>query len=350
MTTKNYKKSKFTLFGAISFFTLVAILMQVAILVYDYICQRTDNTALIAVLILILILILSSFCTFFDYIRRKIMVDKPVQQILEATERIAAGDFTTRIDIDHTHDKFNEFDVIAENINILSAELGKSEMLKNDFISNVSHEMKTPLAIIENYAKALSDPDLDPQTKEKYIATLSSASHRLSVLVTDILRLNKLQNQEIKPQITRFNLSDMLADCILAFEGRIEEKGIELNCELDDVFVSSSESLLEIVFSNLISNAIKFTDRGSVSVSLTESEGSAVVSVTDTGCGMSREVGMRIFEKFYQGDTSHQGEGNGLGLALVKKVIDILGGEISVTSELGRGSTFTVVIRSIDRV
>ncbi len=345
MTIKGYKKSKFTLFGAISFFVLVALLMQIAILVYDYICQRTDNVVLIAVLILLLIFILSTAVSLFDFIRRKIMVDKPVSKILDATERIAEGKFDTRIEIEHTHDRYTEFDVIAENLNILAAELGKSEMLKNDFISNVSHEMKTPLAIISNYANALSNPDLDYETRVKYAATLSSASSRLSGMVTDILRLNKLQNQEIKPEITRFNLSDSLAECILTFEGRIEEKNINLDCDLSDVFVNSSESLLEIVFSNLISNAVKFTENGgSISVILKESGEHAIVSVSDTGCGMSREVGMRIFEKFYQGDTSHSDEGNGLGLALVKKVIDILGGEISVTSELDKGSTFTVTI------
>lgn len=346
MTTKSYKKSKVSLFGAVSFFVLVAILMQIAILVYDYIREKTDDIGLVAVLILILIFILSTICTVFDFIRRRIMIDKPVSKILDATEKIATGDFSTRIDIEHSHDKYTEFDSISENINILAAELGKSEVLKNDFISNVSHEMKTPLAIIGNYANALADPDLDAATREKYAATLSTASYRLSGLVTDILRLNKLQNQEIKPEISRFNLSETLAESILAYESKIEEKGISLECDMDDVFVNSSASLLEIVFSNLISNAVKFTEAGgSISVELKEENDSAIISVSDTGCGMSRDVGIRIFDKFYQGDTSHSGEGNGLGLALVKKVIDILGGEISVTSEVGKGSTFTVTIK-----
>ena len=346
MTTKSYKKSRVSLFGAISFFSLVAVLMQVAILVYDYICEKTDDIGLVAVLILILIFILSTVCTVFDFIRRRIMIDKPVSKILDATEKIATGDFSTRIAIEHSHDKYTEFDSIAENINILAAELGKSEVLKNDFISNVSHEMKTPLAVIGNYAKALADPNLDAATREKYSETLYSASNRLSGLVTDILRLNKLQNQEIKPEITEFNLSSVVGECILAYEGKIEEKEIALECDMDDVFVRSSSSLLEIVFTNLISNAVKFTEKGgSVLVSLKEEGESAIVSVSDTGCGMSRDVGMRIFDKFYQGDTSHSGEGNGLGLALVKKVIDILGGEISVTSEVGKGSTFTVTIK-----
>lgn len=347
MKTKDYKKSHFSWLGAISFFTLVAMVMQIAILVYDYICERTSDNRLIAVLILILIFILATVCTVCDYIRRKIMVDRPVSKILDATGKIAAGEFDTRIEIEHTYDKYNEFDAISENLNIMAAELGKSEVLKNDFISNISHELKTPLSIIKNYSAALADPDLDPETREKYANTLVSASGRLSNLVSDILRLNKLENQEIRPELTRFNLADKLAECILDFEERIEEKGLTFECELSDVFVVSSSSMLEIVFSNLISNAVKFTEAGGrVSVSLTEANGKAVIAVSDTGPGMSREVGMRIFEKFYQGDTSRAAEGNGLGLALVKQVIDILGGEISVSSEVGKGSTFTVVIKS----
>ena len=346
MTTRSYKKSSISLFGAVSFFLLVAFVMQIAILAYDYICQRTSDTSLIAVLILILTFILAAFCTVCDFIRRKIMIDRPVSRILDATERIARGDFKVRIDIQHSHDKYDEFDIIAENLNAMAAELGKSEVLKNDFISNVSHELKTPLAVIGNYASALADPSLDEQSREKYAKTLVLASGRLSGLVTDILKLNKLQNQEIKPELSYFNLADTLAECVIGFEGKIEEKDITLECDIDDVFITSSHSLLEIVFTNLISNAVKFTESGGrVSVSLNELNGRAVISVSDTGPGMSREVGMRIFEQFYQGDTSHASEGNGLGLALVKKVIDILGGEISVTSEIGKGSRFTVILK-----
>lgn len=346
MTTESYKKSKLSVFGATSFFILIAFVMQIAILVYDYICQWTDDKGLIAILILILITILAAFCTLCDFIRRKIMVDVPVAKILDATEKIATGDFATRIDIENSPSKYTEFDAISENLNIMAAELSKSEVLKNDFISNVSHEMKTPLAIIGNYADALADPDLDPETRVKYAQTLSSASKRLSGLVTDILKLNKLQNQEIKPEITRFNLGGILAECALEFESKIEDKNINLSCDLQDVYISSSEPLLEIVFTNLISNAVKFTeDGGAIFLHLTENDGTVTVTVTDTGCGMSSEVGMRIFEKFYQGDTSHSNEGNGLGLPLVKKVIDILGGEISVESEVGKGSTFAVVLK-----
>ncbi len=347
MTTKDYKKSHLSWLGAISFFILVAFVMQIAILAYDYICQRTEDTGLIAVLILILIFILAAFCTLCDFIRRKIMIDRPVRRILDATERIARGDFSVRIDIDHSYDKYTEFDVIADNLNRMAEELAKSEMMKNDFISNVSHELKTPLAVIGNYAAALGDAELDEESRERYSRTLVAASHRLSDLVSNILKLNKLENQTLKPELMKINLADMLAEAIVGFEDRIEEKELSLELDMNDVFVTSSPSLLDLVWSNLISNAIKFSHTGGkISVSVGESEGYATVTVTDCGIGMSRETGMRIFEKFYQGDTSHKSEGNGLGLALVKKVIDILGGEISVTSELGVGTSFTVRIKS----
>lgn len=351
MKIKDYKKSHLSWLGAVSFFVLVAFLMQVAIIAYDYICERTSDTGLIAVLILILIFILAGFCTLCDFIRRKIMIDRPVKKILDATDRIARGDFDVRIDIEHTFDKYNEFDVIADNLNTMAAELSKSEVLKNDFISNVSHELKTPLAIIGNYAGALADPDLDQQSREKYSRTLISASKRLSDLVSNILKLNKLENQQLKPEMQRINLSDMLADAIVGFESRIEEKDISLELDLTDVYIISSSSLLELVWNNLLSNAIKFSNPGGqISVSVGECDGFATVTVSDSGVGMSREVGMRIFDKFYQGDSSHKEEGNGLGLALVKKVIDILGGEISVCSELGHGSSFTVRIKNSDTV
>lgn len=347
MTTNNYKKSRLSWFGAISFFVLIALVMQIAILVYEYIRERTDDPGLIAVLILILIFILSSVCTVFDFIRRKIMIDRPVRRILDATERIARGDFKARVEIEHTHDKYNEFDVIAENLNAMAAELSKSEVMKNDFISNVSHEMKTPLAIIGSYAKALEDPTLDPESRERYTKTLVSTSKRLSELVSNILKLNKLENHQLKVEMERVNLTEMLSQAILNFEAKIEEKNLNLDVNLDDIYILSSPALLEPVWNNLISNAVKFTEPGgNIGVRLRQDGDRAIVTVSDDGCGMTREVGMRIFEKFYQGDSSHSSEGNGLGLALVKRVIDLLGGEISVTSELGHGTTFTVVLEN----
>ena len=168
----------------------------------------------------------------------------------------------------------------------------------------------------------------------------------MSQLVTSILQLNKLENQKIVPEKQTFRLDEALAEVILGYEDLLEQKEIELDCQLAEVEIFSSQSYLDLVWNNLLSNAVKFTEKGGkITVKLKREDGNVIVSVADTGCGISKETGARIFDKFYQGDTSHSGEGNGLGLALVKKVIQLLGGEISVSSEVGKGSTFQVTLK-----
>lgn len=348
MKKRKVRNVGFSIAGALIFFVTIALLMQIAILVYDYIQERTDNLILTAILILIVIVVLSVFCTVFDWIRRKVTIDKPTKKILKATEKIADGDFTTRLEIIHEYGKYNQYDLIMENLNKMAGELQKNEVLKTDFISNVSHEIKTPLAVIQNYATLLQDDTLDSKTRKEYTNILIGASKRITDLITNILKLNKLENQEINEKNEQFNLTDALAESVVGFESLMEKKNIELNCDFDEVTIFSSKTLLELVWNNLISNAIKFTDDGGkITITLKRKGESAQISVSDTGCGIPANVGARIFEKFYQGDTSHATQGNGLGLALVKKVIDILGGEISVQSEVGKGSTFTILLKGV---
>lgn len=353
MKRSNKKKSGFSIGGAIGFFALVAIIIQIAILVYDHIIDRpeidkADDKGLIALLMLIVILALAAVCTVIDIIRRKIMIDRPVERILSATEQIAAGNFNVRLTPAHAYGKYNEFDTIMENLNIAAAELSKSEILKTDFISNVSHELKTPLAVIQNYATLLQETDQDEEARQRYAKTLVEAAHRLTDLITDILKLNRLENREIQPEYEIFDLTEVLAQAILQYEDPIEAKRLKLQCDLDEVTIRSSKSYLDVILNNLLSNAVKFTEAGgTIGITLKKHGETAVITVSDTGCGISPENGARIFEKFYQGDTSHASEGNGLGLALVKKVIDLLGGEISVKSETGKGSTFTVALKGV---
>ena len=348
MKNKKVSTTSFTWTGAISFFALIALTMQLAILVYDYIRQRTDNILWIAILIFFEIVILSSFCALVDFIRRKITVERPTKKILDATDKIANGEFDTRLKITHEYGKYNQYDLIMENLNKMAGELQKNQVLRVDFVSNVSHEIKTPLAIIQNYATLLQDDSLDEETRKSYVKTIIQSSKRITDLITNVLKLNKLENQEIHDKKERFNLTESLSETIVEFESLFENKNIQLDCDFDDVFVLSVKSLLELVFSNLLSNAIKFTDNGGkILVCLKRQESNVVLQVSDTGCGIPPEVGARIFEKFYQADTSRATQGNGLGLALVKKVIDILGGEISVSSEVGKGSTFTVILKNV---
>ena len=328
-------RSKFmNTMGYVLFFLTTAIAVTGAFIAFIAV-EDKGNTA-IAIAILCSIVVIATFFTVADIIRRKIMIDKPVKEILSATQKIAEGDFSVRLKPKHSYDKYNEYDMIKENLNAMAMELEKNEVLKTDFISNVSHEIKTPVSIIKSYASLL-EKETDIGKRTEYRHQIALASNRLSELVTNILQLNKLENQALKLEYKMIRLDDMLADSIINFERIIEEKKLEIECDFDEVVVSSSKSYLEIIWNNLISNAIKFTEPGGkVYVSAKWIDGEAVVIVRDTGCGIDAETGKRIFDKFYQGETSHSGEGNGLGLALVKKVIDVLGGEISVSSELGQ--------------
>lgn len=289
------------------------------------------------------VLFLTSIITTFDIVRRKITVDKPVSEINDALKKITNGDFTVRLDPAYSSENFGE---IMESINTMTAELSGVETLRTDFISNVSHEMKTPLTVMGNYATLLQSPDLSDEQRTEYAQSISYSSGQLADLITNILKLNRLENQQIFPQTAPFNLGEQLCECLLQFESLWESKNIELNVEIEEnITVNADSELLSLVWNNLLSNAFKFTENGGqVSISLTADETHARVTVKDTGCGISPETGKHIFEKFYQGDTSHTTQGNGLGLALVKRIIDITDSEISVNSTIGEGSTFTVTI------
>lgn len=290
------------------------------------------------------VLLLTFLITLCDYIRRKIMIDRPVKKIQDGLKELMEGDFSARISVQNNAHKFGE---ISDSINLLASELSGVETLRTDFIANVSHELKTPLAVIQNYATMLQSPDIDEQTRLEYAKAITDTTRRLSSLITNILKLNRLENQQIFPEKQEYYLGEQLCECLLNFESEWEKKSLEIETEIDDdIRVTADSELLSVVWNNLFSNAVKFTESGGkIGVSLHRENGFAVVSVSDTGCGISPETGKHIFEKFYQGDTSHAAQGNGLGLALVKRIIDITGGEISAQSTLGKGSTFTVKLK-----
>ena len=231
--------------------------------------------------------------------------------------------------------------------NKMAEELGSVETLRTDFIANVSHEMKTHLAVMQNYGTLLQVPNLSEEKRIEYAKGVTDGSHRMADMMTNILKLNRLENQQIYPEVSEFDLGEQLCECLLQYENVWEKANIEIETDIaEDVKVKADAELLGHVWNNLFSNAFKFTPSGgTVTVSLTATDHYAIVKVTDTGRGMTPEVGACIFERFYQGDTSHSVQGNGLGLALVKRVIDIMKGEIGVESAVGKGSTFTVRIR-----
>ena len=309
----------------------------------------SDNIAEAAKITFLNVVIITVLFKTADFIRRRIMVDKPVKLITDAAEKIMNGDFSARVK--HMHGSGMEgFNQIGESINAMAEELSSVETLRTDFIANVSHEMKTPLAVMQNYGTLLQGDGLSEEKRMEYAKAITDASRRLADMMTNILKLNRLENQQIYPNPTVFDLGEQLCESLLQYESTWERKNIEIETDIaDSVLVSADAELLSLVWNNLFSNALKFTnDGGKVTLALTVDETYATVKVSDTGCGMSTEVGAHIFEKFYQGDTSHATQGNGLGLALVKRVVDIMQGEIGVESAVGIGSTFTVKIRRAD--
>jgi signal transduction histidine kinase len=281
---------------------------------------------------------------------RHVSWSRPMRRLSEAARNIARGDFSARIAPLRKDGKKDFVEVMFDDFNTMARELESIEMLKNDFIANVSHEIKTPLAVIQNYATVLQNNTLEPDERREYVKTIITSSQKLSDLVSNILKLNKLENQEIAPAALPFDVSEQLRRCVLAFEELWERKNITIEADLDELTVCYDESMLEIVWDNLISNAVKFTaPGGSISLTLKKLAGFAVVRISDSGCGMDEETQKHIFDKFYQGDSSHSQEGNGLGLALVKKALDLTGAKISVISKAGEGTTFTVRLQAAEK-
>lgn len=306
------------------------------------------NIAAAAKVTLVNVLLIAVLFTLVDHIRRKISVDRPVKIITDATEKIMKGDFSVRISPMQgaASEGFNQ---IITAINSMAQELSGIETLRTDFISNVSHEMKTPLSVMQNYGTLLQGAELSQEKRIEYAKGVTDASRRMADMMTNILKLNRLENQQIFPKMEVFDLGEQLCECLLQYESVWEKANIEIETDIaEDVKVKADEELLSLVWNNLFSNAFKFTEAGgTVSVSLTATDHHAIVAIKDTGCGMTPEIGAHIFEKFYQGDTSHATQGNGLGLALVKRVVDIMQGEINVESIVGKGTTFTVKIEKV---
>lgn len=269
----------------------------------------------------------------------------PVTEISNAARKVAAGDFSVRILHQRRDSRYDEMEVLIDDFNKMVEELAANEVLKSDFISNVSHELKTPLAVIKNYADALQTSGLSAEEQARYAQVIAESAGHLSTLVENILRLNKMESQAIVEK-ERFCLDEQLRCCILALEEQLDEKEMELEVELEDeVFVENDASLLEIAWNNLLGNAIKYTPRGGrIFVSVKPLDEGARVVISDNGCGMSEEVRRHMFDKFYQGDTSHASRGNGLGLAMVARVMELCGARISVVTEEGKGTSFEILL------
>ncbi len=272
---------------------------------------------------------------------------KPMSKLSDATYQVAKGNFEIRLERPKKKNgkprKRTEVDVVYENFNKMVTELKQNEIFKTDFISNVSHEIKTPLATIQGYATLLQDDKLPKKTRQEYIKTIIVATKQLTNLTTNILKLSKLENQGIFTAHTQYNLAEQIRTVIVSLEKAWTEKDIEFELDLDEIIVKLDEELIAQVWKNLIENAIKFSNqKGTITISLKKEDNLVVVKIIDNGTGMTEQTKEHLFDKFYQGDSSHSNEGNGLGLALVKKIIDIHNAEINVTSELEKGTTFEI--------
>lgn len=276
------------------------------------------------------------------YISRYIL--SPVEHLSDASKKVAHGDFTVQIPLDSDSDELN---VTISNFNSMVRELRSIETLRDDFIANVSHEFKTPLSAIEGYAMLLQEKNLGDKEREECARKILQSTARLNDLTGNILLLSKLDNQNYPQENTTFSLDEQIRQAILMFESVWTKKQIDIDCDMPDVSFVGPQSLLNHVWINLIGNAVKFVKgdgSGRITVRLTPNEKNVVVTVADNGIGMDDKTIAHIFEKFYQGDTSRRSSGNGLGLALCKKIVESLHGTITAKGTPGEGSVFTVVL------
>lgn len=265
---------------------------------------------------------------------------RPIRNLGSAMNRVAGGDFKLRID---STSRSGDIQQLYKDFNVMVSELEKTEVLQSDFVSNVSHEFKTPINAIEGYTMLLQDTGEGTPEQREYVDKILHNTRRLSSLIGDILLLSKVENQTIAREETEFRLDEQVRQSILSLEPQWSEKETDFDVELEEISYRGDERLLMHVWNNLIGNAVKFSPpNAAVRLRLCRSDGGVVFTVEDEGPGIPPEAQKHIFDKFYQGDSSHREEGNGLGLALVKRILNVCGGEIAQENLPGRGCRFTV--------
>lgn len=264
---------------------------------------------------------------------------QPIEQLSDALIQVASGDFHICLPEDGSSPQIHQMN---HNFNKMAKELNSVEMLRSDFIQNVSHEIKTPLAAIEGYALFLKGSPLSEE-QQVCVKKIIENSSRLSFLTGNVLHLSQLEKQYIVSEKESFSLDEQLREAILSLEPLWNKKKLEIDIDLPPVNYYGNPSLIYQIWTNLFSNAIKFTpEHGSIHAEIDKKGNGISVTICDTGIGMTEEVQKHIFEKFYQGEKSRHIEGNGLGLSLVKKIVELCGGTICVESEPDCGSAFSV--------
>ena len=288
-----------------------------------------------------------AFTLFSGWLIRK-KYTEPLEEISDAARNMAEGDFSVYLRPRHTKDQADCLDVLVQDFNKMVEELGSIETLKTDFFSNVSHEFKTPLSVIYSNAQILQRQKLDAEQRE-CVENIVYSCKKMSSLIQNMLKLNKLEKQTITPEKEVYDVCAQICECTVQFEEGWERRNLDLNVEMEDrAYINADPGLMELVWNNLLSNAIKYNrDGGSITITETSDDRYIRISIADTGYGMSEDVMAHIFDKFYQGDESHATFGNGLGLALVKRTLELSDASISVESTPEKGSVFTVILEKV---
>ncbi len=267
---------------------------------------------------------------------------RPVNSIINALNRLAAGDFKTRLSFSGILARNSVAIELKDSFNKMASELESTEMLRSDFINNFSHEFKTPIVSIAGFAKLLKKGNLSEEEQREYLTIIEDESLRLSAMATNVLNMTRVENQTILTDMTEYNLSEQLRNCVLLLENKWSRKDLELDLDFEECQICANEELMKQVWVNLLDNAVKFTpEGGSIAVKILEGSDSISVSVANTGSEIPAAGRERIFHKFYQADESHATEGNGIGLAVVQKIVQLHGGAVSVESQNGE-TVFTV--------
>ena len=266
---------------------------------------------------------------------------KSIKEFIEATEKLSRGDFSARLNVKQPP----QFRILSKNFNIMAEELGSIEVLRTDFINNFSHEFKTPIISIKGFAEILKDDDLSKEERNEYLDIIIEESKRLTSLATNVLNLSKIETQAILKEKQMFNIGEQIRQSILLLDSKLQSKNISLDINIEDCNIYANKEMLNQVWLNLLDNAIKFNnENGLVSVNMKKKEKEVLITIIDSGIGISKEVVSKVFDKFYQEDTSHSTKGNGLGLTIVKKIIELHGGTIECESIVSKGTKFTIIL------
>ncbi len=258
---------------------------------------------------------------------------KPINNLINKMNRLAAGDFKARLQFGNTLSAHSAFREISTSFNTMAEELENTELLRHDFINNFSHEFKTPIVSIRGFAKLLAKDNLSEEQRLAYLHAIEEESMRLSDMATNVLSLSKIENQTILSDLSRFNLSEQIRGAVLLLEGKWSQKHIDLGLDFEEYEIEANEELLREVWINLLDNAVKFSpEDGSVCVTVTDGGEMLCVTVSNTGSEIPPEKREKVFHKFYQADESHATAGNGVGLAIVKRIVDLHRGEIALES------------------